>query len=608
MSGITGIIGPLALSESAESAITRMAGSLDGTAVEPISRNWVKCERLPVRLAWARKQHEPECLAWNERRDVCLIFTGEDFDSEAKLASLRLRGHSVHNLVEGLLLLYQQKGTAFLSDINGRFAGAVLDLRSDTLLLFNDRYGLNRIYVHASSDSWLFSSEAKSILALQPDTRRISQRSLAEVFSLGCVLQNRSLFNGVTLLPPASQWTFSRGGSVHKGTYFDPRSWENQEPLDVADYSRQLSDVFGRIAPKYLHGSARVGMSLTGGLDSRMILAWAKAPPGTLPCYTFGGPIRDCADVTIARELARVCGQPHTTLRIEADFFGEFLQLAEKTVFSTDGTMDVSGAVELHVNRRAREIAPIRLTGNYGSEILRSNIAFRPARLDLSLFTPEFKQLLAEATDTYRREAAGHRLSFIAFKQVPWHHYSRFAAERSQLTPRSPFLDNELVALAYRAPRTQVASPLPLLELITRGNPALDAVRTDRALSRHPVPVLGRLQREWREFTAKAEYAYDYGMPRWLVRTDAMLKPLHLERLFLGRHKFYHFRIWYRDRLAGALRQGEFDRALSCYVEGAPRKIIEQHISGRYNRTLELHKLLTVHLVERLFAGPSCQT
>src|SRR5206468_5989917 len=50
------------------------------------------------------------------------------------------------------------------------------------------------------------------------------------------------------------------------------------------------------------------------------------------------------------------------------------------------------------------------------------------------------------------------------------------------------------------------------------------------------------------EFLRKAEYAYDYGMPQWMARIDHLLLPLRLERLFLGRHKFSHFRVWYRDR------------------------------------------------------------
>src|SRR5690606_35029647 len=118
---------------------------------------------------------------------------------------------------------------------------------------------------------------------------------------------------------------------------------------------------------------------LTGGLDSRMVLASAGAAPGTLPCYTFGGPYRECADLRIAKRLAAIAQQPHTTLSIRPNFFQSFGELARETVWTTDGTMDVSGSVELYVNRLARDIAPVRLTGNYGSEILRSNVAFSPA-------------------------------------------------------------------------------------------------------------------------------------------------------------------------------------------------------------------------------------
>jgi asparagine synthase (glutamine-hydrolysing) len=421
------------------------------------------------------------------------------------------------------------------------------------------------------------------------------------------VLQNRSLFTAITLLPPASLWTFQRDGSLRRETYFDIRTWEQQEPLAPEEYGERLVDVFSRVAPKYLRSDAKVGMSLTGGLDSRMILAWIQAAPGSLPCYTFGGPYRDCADVKIARELARVCDQPHTTLRVESDFFPQFLTLAERTVYATDGAMDASGAIELYMNRRARQIAPIRLTGNYGSEILRSNVAFRPAKLDRSLFTPEFSGLIDQAADTYRKEASCRRLTFITQKQVPWHHYARFAAERSELTPRSPFLDNELVALAYQAPRELEGSPAPLLRLITRGKPTLDEVRTDRALQTKSTPLLGRLKREWQEFTAKAEYAYDYGMPAWLARVDSTAKSLHLERLFLGRHKFYHYRVWYRDQLSSALRESGVTRAQPCYADGAPLRLIEEHTSGQLNRTLELHKLLTVHSLSGLLSSAPCR-
>ena len=88
------------------------------------------------------------------------------------------------------------------------------------------------------------------------------------------------------------------------------------------------------------------------------------------------------------------------------------------------------------------------------------------------------------------------------------------------------------------------------MRLIAEGNTELARVRTDRGLLYRPPPVIGHMQHLYEEFSAKAEYAYDYGMPQWLASIDHILAPLHLERLFLGRHKFYHFRVWYRDELS----------------------------------------------------------
>lgn len=540
-----------------------------------------------------------DCLpAWNEDRSVCLLFSGEDFSAQS--------ASNCQN-ASALVRRFEEEGLGFIAQLNGWFSGLLVDLRAGRAVLFNDRYGSGRIYCHASSEGLYFASEAKSLLAVLSRLRRVDPRGLAEFISVGCVLQNRTLFPDIALLPGGSMWTFHHDGRVEKQRYFNPETWEQQPSLTPVDYGERLQEVFSRVAPRYLRGPRRVGLSLTGGLDSRMILAWAGAAPGSLPCYTFGGPYRDCADVRIARRLARTCGQSHTTLPIRPEFFREFPSLAEKAVYLSDGTMDVSGAVELHLNRQARDIAPVRLTGNYGSEILRSNVAFRPGRPDTSLFTPEFVRLLNEAAQTYRTQATGNRLSFIAFKQVPWHHHARKALEQSQLTVRSPFLDNELVALAYQTPPELATSPQPVLQLIADGNPALDSIGTDRALRQRSIPVVSSLTNAWQEFSAKAEYAWDYGMPDWLARLDHAVKPLHCERLFLGRHKFYHFRVWYRDQLAEHLKAWASDSQSTpwCYRPESVKRLISDHVSGRCNRTLELHKLLTVQLTERLFTSAS---
>ena len=602
MPGIVGII-------SDPSA--RNTGLVLGQMIQPMihepfytSGSYVN-EALGVGVGWV--SHPGSFAAsmpvWNRTRDVCLVFSGEDFANSAESEHSRATGTYEDNRASYLVRRYEELGPGFLERLNGWFSGLVVDLRERKVILFNDRFGLHRLYYHQHANGLYFSSEAKSLLKALPELREVDATSLAETFSCGCVLQDRTLFKRITLLPGASVWTFNPDRTVRKTRYFNPQQWEQLPALSSAEYSDRLADTLARILPSYIDGPEKVAMSLTGGLDGRMIMAWARVAPGQLPCYTFGGTYRDCADVRIARRVAQVCRQQHETLVAgEPRFFAEFPSLAEKAVHISDGTMDVTGAVELYVNKAARTIAPIRLTGNYGSEIVRGNVAFRPHSFNEGVLDPVFASLLQSASSTYDLEREVHPLSFIAFKQVPWYHYSRLAVESSQLTLRSPYLDNELVSLIYQAPPELVRSIEPSLRAISQGNPRLALMSTDRGLRYRPIPMVSKAHHVYQELTVRAEYAYDYGMPQWVARIDHMLAPLHLERLFLGRHKFYHFRVWYRDRLAQYLKDTLLDpRALNrAYMNRrALEQMVSAHTSGTRNYTSELHRLLTAELFHR---------
>ena len=142
-------------------------------------------------------------------------------------------------------------------------------------------------------------------------------------------------------------------------------------------------------------------------------------------------------------------------------------------------------------------------------------------------------------------------MTFVAFRQSPWHHFGVLGLEQTQLAVRSPYLDNDLVKTIYKAPGTIAANEEARLRLIREGNPALAKLRTDRGIGGlNSVFTRGLL-----EFLFKAEYAYDYGMPQWVAQVDHLFAPLHLERIWLGRHKVFHFRVWYRDQLANYVRE-----------------------------------------------------
>jgi asparagine synthase (glutamine-hydrolysing) len=562
-------------------------------------------KQLGLRVGWVCHEGSfSDCLpVWDETREIFLVFSGEDFTEQTEIDHLRARGHRFDSRNGSYLVhLYEELGLKFAEKLNGWFSGVLVDFREEKIVLFNDRYGLERIYFHEDSEAFYFSSEAKSLLKVLPQVRELDPVSVGELFSCGCVLQNRTLFSGISLMPGSSMWIFSRNQRVEKRTYFSLELWENQTPLSGLQYYERLRETFERVLPRYLREGERVGVSLTGGVDSRMIMAWAGGSPGQLPCYTFGSTFRDCNDVRVARQVAKVCKQSHQVIPVERDFLSQFPNLAEKVVYVTDGTMDVSGSVELFINRMARKIAPIRMTGKYGGEILRGIVAFKPHTLNEGILDHELAHACRTAARTYACESRGRRLSFIAFKQVPWYHYAILAVERSQLTLRSPYLDNDLVALAYQTPSNLATSNEPSLRLVADGNPALSRIATDLGVLWRSIPLIDKLRQLYQRFTFKAEYAYDYGMPQWLASLDRILSPMHPERLFLGRHKFYHFRIWYRDELSQYVK----DILLDSRTRGRPylngsclEKIVTSHVSGSRNYTREIHRILTSELIHR---------
>src|SRR5207249_229793 len=310
---------------------------------------------------------------------------------------------------------------------------------------------------------------------------------------------------------------------------------------------------------------------------------------------------RDCAEVKTATDTAKLWQQPHKSILVGGVYLSQFHDLAERAVYISDGSMDVTGSVDLYVQRFARQIAPVRVSGVCGGEILRRLVMFKPGPPQKGLFDPELERSFRDAAATYADDLQGHRLSFTSFKQAPWYMASKFTVERSQLTYRTPYFDNDLVALAYQTPAKLLHNG-PALRLIADGNPALGKIGTDRGLAFRSVPGVNRALHWYQEFTFKAEYAYDYRMPQWLARLDHAFAPLHLERLYLGRHKFHHFRVWYRDELCQWLMEMLLDSAARSrpYLRAnSLEKILKAHIKGHRNYAFEIHKVLTVEFIQR---------
>lgn len=605
MPGIVGIISRLPR-KLAEQQLHQMVETLrhesfytSGTCID---------ECLGVYVGWTalKNSFSDGMPLTNERGDVSLIFSGEEYPELGTGARLRQQGHSF-NLDDSSYLVHQYEDDPnFFVKLNGMFHGLVADRTRNTVRLFNDRYGMHRIYYYEGKDAFYFAAEAKAILKVRPELRTADPRGLGEFVACSCVLENRTIFKDIHILPGGSAWSFRNGAIAQKTTYFLPREWEDQDPLAPEPFYEELRDVFSRNLPRYFNGHQRVGMTLTGGLDTRVIMAWHKPAPQSLPCYTFGGMYRDCEDVRLARRVANLRQQTHEVLTVGNEFLSRFPHYAERSIYLTEGGVDVYRASDLHVSERARNLAPVKVVGTYGSEIVRHAVMFKPMPPPPDLFRRDFLSSVEEASTTYSGLRRQHPVTFAAFRQSPWYHSRILSLEQSQLSVRSPFLDNDFVRTVFRAPKNTHEDVR--LRLIREGDPALASIRTDRGIGGDSGRLTLAAARSAMEFTFKAEYAYDYGMPQWIARIDHCLSPLHLERLFLGRHKLLHFRVWYRDSLSDYVRQMLLDsRTLTRpYIERkGVEAVVRGHLGGGQNHTTAIHKLLTLELLHRLFFDPA---
>jgi asparagine synthase (glutamine-hydrolysing) len=516
--------------------------------------------------------------------------------------------------IRHVLAAYEEMGDAVFPSINGWFAGVIVDRRQGRVLLFNDRFGMQKVYYHESADAVYFASEAKAILRVVPATRAIDPEAMGEYLNYDCVLHNRSFFKGINLLPGGSKWVFA-DGTFDKGSYFSPHDWEQQEPLDRKTFLKLACSTFDAIVPRYFTGGP-VAMALTGGLDTRSVLAARRPGPGELPCYTFAGMYRESLDVKVARKVATTCGQSHACIRLGPEFLRAYPEHVERAVYMTDGLANATMADELYLNSLARNIAPVKMTGKFGSQVLRSVTGLRARYPASGLIARDFFPIMQQARDTFSRIRTGHALSFFLFHECPWYWSAFTVAEQSQLTVRSPYLDNDFVRTLYQSPPELLEGYIFHENIMRRTTPKLLEIRTDKGMYGSSPPLLNGLLKNWYRMQGTADklYTWDripYNLTDWVARADScLLKPLHLDALIRGRSFFRHYRPWFRDELSGYVRDVLLDqRTLErpyWNAEFVP-SIVRDHQRGWKNYFLEIRKILTVELIHRTLVENAAQ-
>jgi asparagine synthase (glutamine-hydrolysing) len=242
--------------------------------------------------------------------------------------------------------LYLTAGVEGLRQLRGTFSLAIVDADRQVAVLMTDRFGTQPVYWAIDAGSGLmFASEQRGLLRLRRDRLSLNPRAVADYLALGFVTGSRTLATGVEMLDPGSilQWSAETGAKIEP--YRSTVSlFERREQTRDA-YVTNVVEAFGASVDRATHPPGPLGMSLSGGLDSRAILS-ALGPAGrTTDTYTLG--TAGCADEVIANRLSRLTGTRHQFFELDSRYLTGFLEHLRGMVSLTDGMYLSHGLTEM---------------------------------------------------------------------------------------------------------------------------------------------------------------------------------------------------------------------------------------------------------------------
>lgn len=220
---------------------------------------------------------------------VWVVFNGEIFNFPELRSELASLGHEFRTRSDTEVIVhgYKQWGTGILSRLNGMFGLAIWDVDRKRLVLARDHAGIKLIYYRVDKGSVVFGSELRAVLAALP------QRPPVDTTALNLFLRYRytpsplTLHEGVRKLAPGTMAVFENG-DWRVERWHQPRPQRMSSAKSDAEATEELLDVYKRAMKRHLLSDVPVGLLLSGGVDSGLLLGLMNLYGKDWPTYTVG--------------------------------------------------------------------------------------------------------------------------------------------------------------------------------------------------------------------------------------------------------------------------------------------------------------------------------
>jgi len=302
----------------------------------------------------------------NEDESLWVVLNGEIYNYQPLRERLLARGHRFRTQsdTEVLLHLYEEHGAELVRELRGMFAFAIWDRRRRRLLVARDHLGQKPLFWARVGDRFYCGSEIKAILAVAPGLRTVNPIALDEYLTLRVIADDRTMFPGIHKLPAAHLLEATESG-VTVRRYWDLR-YEPKQPISEAEALEALDAKLRESVKLHLIADVPVGAFLSGGVDSGLVVAAARAVSGApLETFSVSLPYGQFDEGPAARAVAERYGTIHHADTIGGDLLG----LLPSLVYHLDEPSDPLSACLYHLAALARRHVKVALGGDGGDEL-----------------------------------------------------------------------------------------------------------------------------------------------------------------------------------------------------------------------------------------------
>lgn len=212
--------------------------------------------------------------AFNENRNMCIVFNGEIYNFRQLRKELRENGHRFETScdTEVILHAYEEYGEDCVHHLRGMFAFAIWDRERRKLFLARDRMGIKPLYYYWNGCKFLFASEIKGILQDPTVKREIDLFALEDYLTYGYIPAPKTIIQGIRKLPAGYRLTISSEVGTKESKYWD-LVFEPKDGLGEARYADRLLEELHESVELHLVSDVPLGAFLSGGIDSSAVVA-----------------------------------------------------------------------------------------------------------------------------------------------------------------------------------------------------------------------------------------------------------------------------------------------------------------------------------------------